>query len=395
MIDFNFDKQCYGCRACENICVRKAITMKYNSEGFLIPVVDKDKCIECKLCEKICPKLTAVDIPKKCDSDKIVSAYRKDSSRYREYTSSGIFNELAKRTIANGGKVCGCIWNENMQAEHILTDNIEDVKKMSYSKYVQSDMKECYREIEQTLKDGYHVLFSGTPCQVAAMKKYLRKDYSGLFTIAIVCHGVPSPKVWEAYKTKLENEQNAKMVNANFRYKGKYGWITPFSYYEFDDGKKLEKLSFTEDPYVIAFGADILHRNTCYNCNYKGSLNEADLIIGDFWGCSSKLLSASKNKGISSVIIHTQKGQEMIDSLSDVFVLDTSTSDFIKAENKPIYAPVKYNPVREKFYNDFKQDGSLKFIYTMFNRKKYKVKRVLYKFSIFELLKRMKYKIKH
>lgn len=395
MINFDFDKQCYGCRACENICGRSAITMKYNSEGFLIPVIDNDNCVECKLCEIVCPKLTASNNAEKCDSDTVVSAYRKDNSHYRDYTSSGLFNEIARKIIKNGGKVCGCVWNKEMQAEHILTDKIEDIVRMSFSKYVQSDMKECHKQIERALKEGYQVLFSGTPCQVAAVKRFLRKDSSNLFTIAIVCHGVPSPKVWEAYKVNLEVAQNAKMVNANFRYKGKYGWITPYSYYEFDNGKKLERLSFTEDPYVIAFGADILHRNTCYSCDYKGSLSDADLVIGDFWGCSSKLLSVSKNKGISSVIIHTLKGQEMITSLSDKFNIEPSTGDLVRAENKPIYTPVKYNPVREKFYKSFEQNGNMEFIYVMFNRKKYKIKRFLYKFSIFELLKRIKYRVQH
>ena len=223
----------------------------------------------------------------------------------------------------------------------------------------------------------------------------MRMEYPNLFTIAIVCHGAPSPQVWKMYKEKLESEVKAKMLKANFRYKGKYGWITPFSYYEFDNGTIIEKLSFTEDPYVIAFGADILHRNTCYHCGYKGSLSGADIITGDFWGCSTKLLSKSKNKGISAVIIHTEKGKKLLDSLKDSFVIEESTSEKMGVENKPAFAPVKYNPVRELFYKNYEENHNLDYMYGMFNRRKYKVKRILYRLSIFELLKRMKYIAKH
>ena len=395
MIDFNFDKQCYGCRACENVCSVNAISIHQNAEGFLVPKVDEKLCVNCKKCEKVCPKLTAHAQDTTENQDIYVSAYRKEGSNYKGYTSSGIFHEIAKRTISSGGKVCGCVWNEHMEAEHILTDNMNDVSRMSYSKYVQSNMMHCYKEIETALKTNIAVLFCGTPCQVAALKKYLRKEYSNLFSIAIVCHGVPSPKVWRTYKETLESENGAKMISANFRYKGKYGWITPFTYYEFDNGKNIKKLSFTEDPYVIAFGADILHRNTCYTCQYKGSFSGADLITGDFWGCSSKLLSASKNKGISAVIIHTEKGQKLINSLTDVFVIEQTTRRSIISENKPVFLPVKYNPVREQFYKSFVSSDSLEYMFAMFNRRKYRIKRVLYRFSVFELLKKIKYHIQH
>lgn len=395
MIDFNFDKYCYGCRACENACNLNAISMQTNVEGFLVPVVNRKLCVDCKLCEKICPKLTENQAEAKDPLDEIVSAYRKNQTHYNEYTSSGIFNEFAKKVINNGGKVCGCVWNKEMTAEHILTDKIEDIARMSGSKYVQSDMKSCYKEMEWELKAGIQILFCGTPCQVAAVKKYMQKDYPNLFTIAIVCHGVPSPQVWKMYKEKLETEVNATMVNAMFRFKGKYGWITPFSYYKFDNGTIIEKLSFTDDPYVIAFGADILHRNTCYHCGYKGSLSGADIIIGDFWGCSTKLLFKSKNKGINAVIIHTKKGKQVLNSLKDKFVIDESSSEKISAENKPVFVPVKYNPIREQFYKDYEEKHGLNYMFKMYGRRKYKVKRILYKLSIFEMIKRVKYIIQH
>lgn len=395
MINFDFNKNCYGCSACQNICGTNAITMVINSEGFLIPTVELSKCVDCKMCEKVCPFLNEKNIPSKNVEDKVVSSYRKDASKYREYTSSGIFAELAKRIINNGGKVCGCVWNAEMQAVHVLTEDINVVRKMSYSKYVQSNLENCYKDIKETLNEGKKVLFCGTPCQVAAINNYIKVNRDSLYTVGIVCHGTPSPAVWDKYKSILEDKNKSKMVDANFRYKGKYGWITPFTQYKFENGKEEIKLSFTEDSYVIAFGADILHRNTCYNCGYKGTKSGADIVTGDFWGCSSELLKKSKNKGISSVIIHTDKGHEMMNMLKDIFEVDESDSELIEAENKPIYSPVKYNPIRDKFYSEFAETGNINYMNAMFNRRKYRIKRVLYKMSFFELMKRIKYKAKH
>ena len=395
MINFDFDKLCYGCKACESICTHGAISFESNLEGFLAPKIDESRCVSCGLCEKVCPYLNENANNQINDEDKIYALFRRDSCEYKEYTSSGIFHYLARTIIMSNGYVCGCVWDKNMKAVHIVSNNLDDVKRMSYSKYVQSDISDCFLKIKEKLNNGKKVLFCGTPCQAAALRMFLMRDFENLYVLAIVCHGVPSPGVWNEYKNLLQEQVKSEMINANFRYKGKYGWITPYTKYEFKSGKVLEKLSFTEDPYVIAFGADILHRNSCYRCKYKGSNNNADLVIGDFWGCPTKLLKASKNRGISAVIVHTQKGNELIDEFQKQFYVEKSTIDNITSENRPIMNPVKYNPYRETFYDDFSQSHSVMLLYTMMNRKKYRVKRILYKFSVFEMIKRFKYLIKH
>jgi len=395
MINFEFDRKCYGCSACANVCPQKAIEMVHNDEGFLVPKVNKKKCIDCGLCNKVCIYLNQKDHNEVKKNDIILSAYRKNPQYYKNYTSSGIFHEAAKIFIENQGIVCGCVWNSKMEAEHILATNMEVVAKMSYSKYVQSNLNDCFEKIEQELKNGKKILFSGTPCQVGAIKRYLKNEYSNFYAIAIVCHGVPSPKIWEKYKEELEKKYSSKMVDANFRYKGKYGWITPFTKYTFENKKESINLSFTEDKYVIAFGADILHRNTCYDCRYKGTNSNADIVIGDYWGCSTKLLKKSKNKGINSVIVHTEKGKELMEKIENLFEFNNEKLESISLENKPIIQPVKYNNIREDFYEEYIKNGDIKRLDTMFNRKKYKIKRILYKFYIFELLKRFKYYIKH
>ena len=393
MIDFEFDKHCYGCSLCKYKCPKNAIEMAYNAEGFLIPVIDKEKCIECGLCEKICPHLNELKNNTISDEDEILAAYRKDMRNYTKYTSSGIFSELAKKFVSSGDFVAGCVWDENMKAKHIVTNDIKNIEKIAGSKYVQSDIQEIYTSVDKILKENKKVLICGTPCQIAAIKKAFNSE--NLYTIAIVCHGTPSPKVWEIYKQKLEEKEKSKMIDANFRYKGKYGWITPYTKYDFKNKSSVSKLSFTEDAYVIAFGEDLLHRNSCYNCKYKGTNSNADIIIGDYWGCSSKLLKKSHNKGISAVIVHTEKGKEMLELISNEFVFIKDCKENILKENNPVLNPVKYNPKREVFYEEFKRNNDIEKFNLSTNTLKYKIKKVLYKLYFFELIKRIIYKFKH
>lgn len=395
MIDFNFEKKCYGCSLCAKICPKKAIQMRKNEEGFLVPIIDKEKCINCGLCEKKCIYLNSKEKNEITNEDKFYFAYRKETDKYKTYNSSGIFTFLAKKFIENEDEVCGCIWNDNLEAIHKLSNDEECVKKMSYSKYVQSDIQNIYEEIRIKLKTK-KVLFSGTPCQVAAINNYLNKnELKNLYTIAIVCHGTPSPLVWESYKKDLEKKFNSKMVDANFRYKGKYGWISPYTKYTFENGKELIRLSFTDDDYVITFGEDVLHRNSCYNCKYKGSNSNADIVIGDYWGCSNNVLKQSSNKGVNSIICHTSKGKELLTMLKEDFIVGDTTFDNITRENKPMKQPVIYNIKREKFFTNFKKNNSIGVLYESRKNKKYKIKSFLYRLYIFELIKRVKYFIKH
>lgn len=394
MIDFDFDKNCYGCKACKDICPQNAIKFEKNDEGFEVPVIDKSKCVNCKLCSKVCVYLNEKKENDISETDKIKIAYRKENKEFKTYTSSGVFSALAKKIIDCNGYVAGCVWNENMEAKHVISNDINMIKKMACSKYVQSDMGNLYIEIKEKLENENIVLFSGTPCQVASIKNYF-KEYKNLYTVGIVCHGTPSPEIWKLYKEKLEKKYKGKMINANFRYKGKYGWITPFTRYEFDNNKIIEKLSFTEDEYVIAFGEDILHRNTCYTCKYKGTNSNADLIIGDFWGCSNEILRKSKNKGVSAIIVHTKLGNEMIEYINDEFIFeDIGIKDMIR-ENPPVLKPVNYNLKRDDFFKEYKKNKNIEYLSIGMNGVKYKIKKILYKFFIFEWLKRIKYYLKH
>ena len=394
MINFNFNKNCYGCSACKNICPKNAIKMVENSEGFLIPQVDKEKCINCGLCEKVCIHINNCKEENNKQKNVIYGAYRKDKNNYKNYTSAGVFTFFAEKFVNDNNYVCGCAWDENMKATHIISDKKDIVKLMSNSKYVQSDMNDILVKICEKLKQGKKVLFSGTPCQVSAVKSFVNKKKingeltKNLYTISIACHGVPSPGVWRNYKEKLERKYGSKMNDANFRYKGKFGWLSSYTKYTFENGKMVSKLSYTDDEYVINFGLGIMHRNTCYNCCYK-----LDLIIADFWGCSNKMLKKSKNKGISAIICRTEKGQEMINLMNDDFEIFETTIDRVIKENKPIIHSVKANKNRREFFKCYQDNGDC---LSLFNKSsKLKIKSLLYRLGIFEIAKRIRYYLKH
>ncbi|MEQ8155643.1 MAG: Coenzyme F420 hydrogenase/dehydrogenase, beta subunit C-terminal domain [Clostridiaceae bacterium] len=394
-INFNFSQNCCGCHACVSICPNNAITMEIDNEGFSMPVIDKSLCTECNLCNIVCPHENISKENKFNDDDVCFCAYPKNIDEYKTYTSAGVFSVLAQSVLEDGGKVCGCVWDNNMVARHVLTNDVNLVKKMSKSKYVQSDTSGIYGEVKKNLQLGTKVLFSGTPCQVAGLKCFLQKQYDNLITCAIVCHGTPSPAIWNAYKEWLENKHNSKMIDANFRYKDKYGWISPYSKYDFENNKSLKLLSFTDDMYVIAFAADFFHRNSCYNCHYKCTNSDADLIIGDFWGCSQKLLEYSKNRGISAIIIHSKLGQEAWNGISNKFNTEKLTFEQIYRENLPMIRPVRYKKSRELVFQKFRNNDPIEKILMLANNRNIKIKKVLYKLHVFEFLKRYKYKRSH
>ncbi len=395
MIDFDFSQYCYGCSACANICKNKAIQMKYNQEGFLIPVINECNCTKCGMCKIVCPYYSQPETNCVLDNDIVLSAYRKKNENAHLYTSSGIFRAVAERVFNHEGMVCACIWDDMMQAKHVLSNDRAVLDRFCYSKYVQSDIGNCYKEIEIALNNNVEVLFCGTPCQVAGLYGFLRGKHENLFCIAIVCHGVPAPLVWKEYKKRLERKMESRMIDANFRVKGKYGWITPCSVYKFANGKQIKRISFSEDPYMIAFGTDIMHRNSCYNCKFKGTNCDADIVTGDYWGCNSEQLKTSQNKGISFVIVHTPKGREMIEKLNTEFEFGRESISSVIRENRPVIEPVIKNTCRSEFFTEFASTGEISYLYSIYNKKQYVIKRILYKLKIYEKLKIIAYYLRH
>ncbi len=238
MIHFYFDRDCCGCTACANSCNHGAITMSHNQEGFLMPHVDESKCVDCGLCDKACPHLnTSTDRSQfSLESFKNKKAYLYFSNdlRRKESASGGFVYDIYKKVLQSGGLICGCEWNDDMEAVHVLSDSDADLKKMQSSKYVQSNMQDCYKQICKALRGGRQVAFCGTPCQTAGLNSYLGKaDRTNLISICLICHGVPSPGVWKMWKGIIERKYHGKLVDVNMRDKSYKGYNTSYVRYAF------------------------------------------------------------------------------------------------------------------------------------------------------------------
>ena len=393
MLDFNLNKNCYGCTACTNICPKNAIQMEENSEGFLIPRIDENKCIKCMLCDKSCSYLNSND--NELSSPKqIFSLYRKNPSNNIS-TSSGIFYDLATSIILSGGYVCGCIWNDSMEAVHIITDNIKMLDKMRGSKYVQSNLNDIFIKIKKILLEGKVVLFSGTACQIKGLKLFLKNQYENLYTIQIVCHSVGSPKVLRKYISYMNKKYSDEIVDINFRAKDKDGWLTPISKYYFKSGFILEKASYINDEYFVGFGKSLFDRECCHNCQFKNNFQISDIIIGDNWGCSTEILNKSKNLGVSLVILNTQKAIDIFANVKDKFEFKSISLEEAVRENKYIIEPIESNINKLKFMNSINKLTEGDFPTDHISDKGSRIKYVLYKLRIFSNIKMLKYKLNH
>lgn len=354
MIHFDFDTYCYGCGNCANICPVDAIQMIENAEGFLIPQIDKKKCIDCGICEKKCIYLNAIkDEVDFKEEYYAVYAYNKEED-VAQSSSGGVFPALARQILAEDGYVCGCVWNEQMEAEHIVSNQWDVVQKMLHSKYLQSDMKNCYSEVNELLKDGNKVLFSGTPCQIAAVLKFTGNPRN-LVTCDLICKGVPSPKVWRKYVEYLQKEQKAQLKSVVFRSKHKYGWTGPVTLYGFEDGSKREDLFFQLNHYIVGFLDGLYMRKSCYECHYKNKNHKADIVLGDFWGIHRKAFLKSKNSGVSAVIVRTPKGEVLFDSIKEKFEMESVSYQEMVERNPSMTASTPKNKKRKEFFAKFNE----------------------------------------
>ena len=302
-------ENCTGCTACQFCCPQTAIQMEEDCEGFLYPRVDLEKCNKCGLCRKICPaENKRSDLPQ---TPLIVYAgWTKDQTLLRESTSGGIFSELARPVLQDGGVVFGAAYDERMVVRHKAVETWEDLKYLRGSKYVQSNMGKAYQQAQEYLKAGRRVLFSGTPCQVAGLYAVIGRRPENLLTCDLVCHGVPSPKVFKTATTALEKQFNAKIMDYRFREKS-FGWLHPTVQVSMKNGK-----CFKENPrdnfFLNGFYSNLFLRPSCYNCPMKPLVSEGDITLGDFWEIPKTDPVLFNPDGTSLLLIHTKKGRAAI-----------------------------------------------------------------------------------
>ncbi len=303
--------KCCGCAACYSICPTRCITMMKDMDGFLYPVVDKSSCVNCGLCKKVCPMLQMNKENRK-DLEEAYGLIHNDSLILKSSSSGGLFTALAQAIFDKGGCVFGAAFsNDFMRVQHIMTENLEELKVLRGSKYIQSDVGNSYKEVKEQLKNDRVVLFTGTPCQTAGLKLYLGHDYDNLFLVDIICHGTPSPLLWQKYLLFIsDNNMSHKVVSVNFRNKEK-GWQQYGMEICFENGDRYYR-TLHEEPYMKLFLKDYCLRESCYQCQVKATGPISDITIGDFWGVEQTEIKMDIFEGISLALVHTEKGKKLL-----------------------------------------------------------------------------------
>jgi len=360
---------CVGCGACYSACSIRCITMNHDSEGFLYPVIDKNKCTNCTECEKICPSMN-------CDNTrgirKPLNIYAsKNSDEEIRYASSsgGIFSLLAEHVIKKDGIVFGAKFNDSWDVISDYTEKSEGLAAFRGSKYVQSVTGETYKQARDYLEKGKQVLYSGTPCQIAGLKAFLEKEYTNLLTVDFVCHGVPSPLVWKKYLREFIRASNMPsgqknpsgindIVDIKFRDK-QYGWKN-FSFKVSFCSKKSDFFSIIEPLNSNFFLKGFLHnlylRPSCHNCPVKLFKSGSDITIADYWGVQNILPRFDDDKGVSLVMLNTIQGKIIYELLDKV---DHQVTTYVEAvaKNPAIEKSVLPHKNRTLFFKNYTKNS--------------------------------------
>lgn len=315
------NEHCTGCTACAAACPKGCITMTADENGFFYPVIDEEKCISCGLCEKTCPVISP--LKKNKLEPQCYVAYSRDGAMRLESSSGGVFTELAKAVLEDGGAVFGAAYNERFEVVHICAESEADLAKLRGAKYAQSDLRGVFADVKAKLEQGRKVLFSGTPCQVGGLKAYLHRGYKNLLTVDFVCHSVPSPMAWKEYvKYRAQQDNGGELPQSiNLRSK-KTGWSL-YQYsnlFQYSDGRSYAAKS-GDSLYMKLFVGGYINRESCANCQFKGYKRGSDLTLGDFWGIWDLAPEMDDNKGTSVVLVHSSLGTELLSRIRDMLVL--------------------------------------------------------------------------
>lgn len=353
MINITNKSNCCGCCACIDVCTHQAIELKTDIEGFWYPEVNKDLCVECGLCEKVCPELHIAEL-KHNDSEKpiktIAAIHKKMNVRW-DSTSGGAFSALAEGMYEQGGYVSGAIYNDDFSVRNYISNNPEDLIKLRSSKYLQSKAEGLYSEIRTLLKKGEKVLACGTPCQMAALRSFLRKDYENLIIVDFICRGVNSPKVYRKYLDSLERKFGGKVVYVKAKNK-ELGWRNLTRKVTFDNGKSYYGVHMQDD-FRRGYHTNVFCRPSCYSCQYKEFPRIADITIADYWGIEKVDKNLDNNIGTSMILLNSKKGEAYFELIKNKLEYKETAFKSILNGNfaltKPI-EPAKIN--RKDFFED-------------------------------------------
>lgn len=353
MIHIMDKKNCCGCHACFNACPTDAIVMQEDSEGFLYPYVIQEKCINCGLCERVCPELSPQPI---ADVEtKVYASYRSDMNKRLHSQSGGIFALLAEYVLEIGGVVFGAAFDSTWELKHKSVDNEQDLCKLLGSKYVQSNIGSAFYKAEEFLKSGIEVLFSGTPCQIQGLKKYLKKPYDNLITVDLICHGVSSPKVWQRFLKEFSpGDSLISFVQKDKEKKNA-------SVYTFKNRGVIVS-EYDKNPFIKGFNKNLYLRPSCYQCTFKGVERSSDITLGDFWGLENYHPKFGDNYGVSAIIIHTQKGKTIFEKIKCDMVYIECDAEMLTPGNPCLTTSSPLTEKRTLFFKNWDNKGTIKTI---------------------------------
>lgn len=341
----NVKNNCVGCRSCEQLCPQKCITLEPNHEGFLYPRIAEKKCIGCGVCLRACPTKNGAEHRHQPQS---VWAFKNNNEQQIMESASGGAADVASEIIlGRNGVVYGAAYDENLVVRHIEVTDKASKRELQSSKYVQSDLNQCYSKAKKALQNGKLVLFTGTPCQIAGLYAYLGGDQPGLYTLDLICHGVPSPKLFAKYLQYQEQKMNGKILQMNFRSKANRGWGTQ---YLLRTATKTKTNILALDRYGKHFMAGDCYRECCYQCAYANMDRVGDITVGDFWGIFQSHPEFYSEKGISSVFVNTDKGMQLFEQMRKFAqVIPASIQEgMIKQGN--LHHPTVRPSARDSFY---------------------------------------------
>jgi acetyltransferase-like isoleucine patch superfamily enzyme/coenzyme F420-reducing hydrogenase beta subunit len=357
MIQLREKKDCCGCNACGDICAQKAIVFKTDIEGFWYPEIDGEKCTNCGLCEKACPIINVKEL-KKNDFEKpyCYAAKHKNLEVVFDSTSGGLFSALAEKMYKDGGYVGGAVYNDDFSVRQYVSNDKQDLIRLRSSKYEQSDLTGFFIQVRNILKAGGKVLVCGCPCQMAALRAFLGKDYENLLIADFVCRGSNSPLVSKKYRESLEAKYGSRVVFQKAKNK-ELGWRNLTSKYRFADGQNVY---ITKDENLFTRGylfTNVFCRPSCYDCRFKGFPRIADISLADFWGIENVDKSMDDDLGTSLALVNSKKGQSYFDAIQQK----------IKSAQVPFESILPKNPVlvsslgpptvnREAFFRDLQDN---------------------------------------
>ena len=354
MIHITDKVNCCGCNACGDICGKQAISFKTDNEGFWYPEVDKDKCVDCGLCEKVCPIIQADSLKKNdFDKPKCFAAQNKNLESLFNSTSGSAFAGFAEKVYKDSGYVGGAVFNEDYSVKQFISNDKADLEQLRNTKYVQSNSEGFYSEVQRILKEGNKVLVCGLPCQMAALRSFLRKDYENLIIIDMICLGINSPRILPAYLHWKEEQHGSKLVYYKAKNK-ELGWRQLTTKMVFENGEveydKQDTNYFTQG----FISTHAFARPSCYECKFKGTPRIADITIGDFWGAEHYVgKEYDHNLGTSCILINSQKGLEFYESTRSKFRDKEIRFEDVLVSNKALVNSLSrpdFN--REQLYED-------------------------------------------